>query len=332
MTDVVTVRGPINVRDLGLTLPHEHVFVNLTREYRGTGLLNDYALMVEEVNRFAEAGGKSIIDVTPPELSHGAAPDPAGVMQSASVPTVPGASFRDPANLRALRDLSVETGVNILVGTGHYRDPYLDRQWFEDSPVAAIAEQLVEDIEIGIAGTGIRAGVIGEVGTDKWFISETEHRSLLAAAAAHRATGVTITTHANRWPVGVSQLELLEAEGVDPRRVIIGHCDTVHADGYQMELAQRGAFVQFDHCRVRTSRQLKTSVKLVIDMVRNGYIDQLLLSSDVCLTTHLASYGGGGFSYIPTTYRDILRDEGISDDEFEQICVDNPQRALTGAE
>ncbi|MBL1102060.1 hypothetical protein [Streptomyces coffeae] len=93
------------------------------------------------------------------------------------------------------------------------------------------------------ATAGVRVGLIGEVGCDKWYISAAEERSLRAAARAQRATGAAIYTHAAHWPVGPLQLDLLLSEGADPIRIAIGHCDTVTVPDYAFRVAERGAYV-----------------------------------------------------------------------------------------
>ncbi len=198
--DIMTVTGPLAPDELGVVLAHEHVFIDLVREYRGSGLLNDEELAREELAALRTAGGRTLVDLTTDEIG------------------------RDPA---ALRRVSEATGVSIVMGCGHYRDPYLDRNWFDRMAVDAIADEIVRDLTEGVGGTGIRAGIIGEIGADRHYISAAEERSFRAAARAHLRTGVTINTHAARWPVGLAQLRLLAEEGVDPRRVIIGHTDSV---------------------------------------------------------------------------------------------------------
>ena len=211
--DIMTVTGPVSADQLGVVLPHEHVFIDLVREYRASGLLNDEHLACRELEALRAAGGGTLVDLTLDEIG------------------------RDPA---ALRRVSQITGISIVMGCGHYRDPYLDRDWFDRTPVEAIADEIVRDITEGVRGTGIRAGVIGEIGADRAYISAAEERSFRAAARAHRRTGLTITTHAARWPVGLAQLRLLAEEGVDPRRVIVGHTDSVPDPGYHLALVDAG--------------------------------------------------------------------------------------------
>jgi phosphotriesterase-related protein len=217
-----------------------------------------------------------------------------------------------------------------VVGTGHYRDPYLDVDWFDRHGIEMIAELLVRDIEQGMAGTGIRAGIIGEIGADKWFVSALEERSFRAAARAQRRTGLAITTHAARWPVGLAQLDIVQSEGVDPRRVIIGHCDSVNLPEYHEKIVARGAFVQFDTIRGRSTYDIRLRVELVMNLVKHGYVDQILLSHDVCTTSHLSSYGGGGYTVVGTIFREALLEAGLAPEEFDHISIDNPRRALTG--
>jgi phosphotriesterase-related protein len=304
MDHVMTVTGPVAASELGVTLPHEHVFINLMREYRGDGLLHDEQLMCEEVARFAHAGGGTIVDVTTAELG------------------------RNPLGLQRI---SSATGVKIVMGTGHYRDPYLDREWFDRMSAAQIADLMVAEVEQGIDGSGVRAGIIGEIGADKWYVSASEERSFRAAALTQRRTGLTITTHAARWPVGREQLRILVEAGADPRRVIVGHCDTVPDVAYHEELARAGAFVQFDCIQGETAYQVEREAGYVLNLLAKGFGAQVLLSHDICLTSNLSVNGGCGYDYIPTRFLQVLREKGVRDADIEMLTIDNPRRALTGA-
>src|SRR4029079_19579224 len=107
----MTVTGPVPISDLGFTLPHEHIFANQVREYRGNGLLNDEALAILEIEKLIGSGGRTLIDCTMDELP------------------------RDPV---ALQRVSKATGLNIVMFCGHYRDPYLDNNWFDNNAPDAI--------------------------------------------------------------------------------------------------------------------------------------------------------------------------------------------------
>ena len=301
---VMSVTGPVDASDLGVVLPHEHVFTDLVREYRGTGLLNDEHLARQELALFREAGGHTLVDLTLDEIG------------------------RNPA---ALRRVAAATGVTIIMGCGHYRDPYLNRDWFDRHAVDAIADQIVADIEEGVNGTGIRAGIIGEIGADKWYISAAEERSFRAAARAHLRTGLTISTHAARWPVGLEQVRLLAEEGVDPRRVIVGHADTVPMPDYHLSLARQGCYISFDSIGTGTPYDLSRVVDYVLALVQAGFGDQVLLSHDVFLRGHLHADGGPGYGYLLTDFLPLLVSAGLDPDEVRSLVTVNPQRALAGA-
>jgi phosphotriesterase-related protein len=300
---IMSVTGPVESGDLGVVLPHEHVFANLIREYRGTGLLNDEHLARHEVGLYRAAGGTTLVDLTLDEIG------------------------RDPA---ALRRVAEATGVTIVMGCGHYRDPYLDRGWFDRHDVGEIAEKIVEDIEEGVRGTGVRAGIIGEIGADQAYISAAEERSFRAAARAHRRTGLTISTHAARWPVGLDQLRLLAEEGVDPGRVIIGHADTVPSPDYHLALARQGCYVSFDSVGTGTPYDLQRTADYTVALVRAGFGAKVLLSHDVFLRGHLRADGGGGYGYLLTDFLPLLSAAGLDAELVRRLVSANPIAALTG--
>ena len=295
----MTVLGPVDSGELGVTLPHEHVFLDLTREYRGDGLLNDPVLAAHELALYAEAGGRTVVDVTSVGLA------------------------RDPA---ALRSMATRTGLNIVMGCGFYRRAYFPPA-VDELSTDAVADWIVRDIEEGV--DGVRAGIIGEIGCDR-VMTALEERSFRAAARAQRRTGLTITTHAARWPVGLPQLDLLMEEGVDPRRVVVGHCDMVPDHDYHLELARRGAFVQFDTVQGASEYDTRCRLDWIRSLAEEGYLDRVLLSQDVCLRSDYAAFGGPGYAYVVTGFADRLRDEGFEKADLDQLLVDNPRRMLTG--
>ena len=299
---VMTVLGPVDPGELGTTLPHEHVFIDLVREYRGDGLLNDRALAVAELREYVEAGGRTLVDCTSVGLA------------------------RDPL---ALVSVAEETGLHIVMGCGYYRDPYLPPE-LDRMSVDEAADTIVRDIEEGVDGTGVRAGIIGEIGSDRAHLSALEERSFRAAARAHHRTGLTITTHAARWPVGLPQLDLLAEERVDPRRVVVGHCDMVPDSAYHMAVARRGAFVELDTVQGESDYDTRCRVAWVRNLAEHGFLDRVLLSQDVCLRSNLRALGGSGYAYVPTVFADHLRAAGFDDSDLRTILVDNPRRALTG--
>jgi phosphotriesterase-related protein len=303
LTEVTSVLGPVAPGSLGITMPHEHTFLDVMREYRGDGLVNDPELIAGDLREFASLGGRTIVDVT----SRGLRPQPA----------------RLPA-------LARDTGVTIIAGTGFYRHPFLDEDWFDRHSTDEVADLLIRDIREGIDDTGVRAGIIGEIGCDR-YLTPAEERSFRAAARAHHATGMTITTHAGRWPVGIPQLRLLQEEGVDPGRVIIGHCDMVLDQAYHLALAQAGAWVEFDTIQAEPDHVLERTVAAIRALVDAGFEDRILLSQDICLVSQFRPMGGPGYGYILREFAGRLRAAGLGQPTIDRFLVANPARALTGA-
>lgn len=300
---VMTVRGPVPADALGVVLPHEHLFSDLLVEYRSAGLLDDEPLAVTELARYAAAGGGTLVDLTTTEIG------------------------RDPA---ALRRVSEATGVHVVMGCGHYREPYLDRAWFDRTPVQEIAAGLVAEIRDGVGPERVRPGIIGEIGCDLGHLSAVEERSFRAAARAHLETGLTISTHAARRPVGLAQLAVLEHEGVDPARVVVGHCDTVPLPAYHLELARRGCFVELDGFGSDGAYYEERALGYVERLADAGHLGQVLLSHDVFLPGHLHAHGGTGYDHLLVRVVPALRARGFTEAEVRSLLVDNPRRALTG--
>lgn len=303
LAEIQSVSGPVRVGDLGVVMPHEHTFIDLLREYRGEGLINDPELVRDELVRYREAGGTTIVDCT----SRGLHPEPL-----------------------LNRLVAAQSGVTLIMGTGFYRRPYIDEEWLMATPLDDIAALLVEDLTVGIDGTGVRAGVIGEIGCDRQ-LTPAEERSFRAAARAHHATGATITTHAARWPVGLAQLDVLESEGVPAGRVIVGHCDMVPDRAYQRALAERGAWVQFDTLQAGPDYFLERTVGAIHALVDAGFADRILLSQDVCLVSHLEAAGGSGYGFILGAFVPRLEASGLPAETVRRFVTDNPARALSGA-
>jgi phosphotriesterase-related protein len=300
---VMTVSGPVPADRLGFTLIHEHLLLDLMRDaWVGNNILNDPELALIELQHYTRAGGVTLVDQT----NRGLAQDPV-----------------------AIKSLAERSGVHIVLGCGWYRetyyDPYLWR-WKTDQ----IADQMVNDIERGIDGSGVCAGIIGEIGAHATWISPAEERVLRAAGRAHRRTGVTVTLHATRAPVGLDQLDILHEEGVDPRRVVVGHAQSYPVFEYHAEIARRGAFISFDRMGSSNPYDLQKNLRLIRAVVDAGLIRNLVLSHDVCYRSDLVTYGGAGYTFISEKLPDYLPELGMGEADLEQIMVDNPRRALTG--
>lgn len=296
-----TVLGAIEPAALGRALMHEHIFCDF---YRVTGrlneLLNDEALAAAELQLLRQAGGSALVDVTTSDLG------------------------RDPV---ALRCVAEETGLHIIMGSGWYRQPYYPPE-IDKLPTDQLADIIIAELTEGVAGSGIRAGIIGEIGVDLDYATAQEERVLRAAARAQKATGAPLTTHASMYPVGLAQLDILQDEGVDMSRVIIGHCDTYLAQAYHLAILEAGAYVQFDTVGRNHMNPDSRRAEAFVALLRLGWKDKLLLSSDRCFRSDLRAFGGLGYGHVFTTFFDLLRAQGVEDETLDAITIENPRRVL----
>jgi phosphotriesterase-related protein len=153
---------------------------------------------------------------------------------------------------------------------------------------------------------------------------------LRAAGRAQKKTGVTMTLHGTRAPIGLDQLDILKEEGVDPNRVVVGHAHSYPYHAYHAEIAKRGAFMTFDRMGVTNAYERARNVRLIRELLDAGYVKHLMLSHDVCYKSDLQAYGGLSYDFIPTGLVGILREAGVTDEQIHQMMVLNPRRALTG--
>ena len=213
------------------------------------------------------------------------------------------------------------------MGSGWYRQPFYPPE-IDRLSTDELADRMIRELTDGIGDTGVRAGIIGEIGVNLDYATAQEERVLRAAARAQKATGAPLTTHASMYPVGLLQLDILRDEGVDPSRVIIGHCDTYLEQAYHLEILEAGAWVQFDTIGRVHMNPDDRRVSALVELIRLGWKDQLLLSSDRCHRGDLCAFGGVGYGYVFTRFFDMLRAAGIDDATLDAITIDNPRRVL----
>jgi phosphotriesterase-related protein len=310
MAHVQTVLGPIDPADLGFTLPHEHTQIALWHvpdRWDYWQLTRDEPVILEELAAYRAAGGSALVDLTPAGVS------------------------RDPA---WLVEVARASGLHIVMGAGWYRGAYYPATLDVDRrSVDSLADELAREIEEGVGETGVRPGILGEIGTDKPWVSAAEERIHRAVARAARRTGLAITTHAVLSAVGRDQLALFEAEGADPTRVVIGHADSYPNLDHYLALIDRGASVEFDFLGMSFTPQERHGegriVALTCELLSRGHVDHVLLSQDVCHDSQLRRYGGNGYAYLAEAFLPRLRDAGVSDAEIETMTVANPRRLLT---
>jgi phosphotriesterase-related protein len=310
---VQTVLGRIDPSDLGVTLPHEHTQIalwHIQNRWDYWQLTRDEPVILAELDRFREAGGGGLVDLTLPGVG------------------------RDPLWLAGIARSS---GLHIVMGSGWYRTAYYPPETrIDHRSVDDLADELVREAVEGVGDTGIRPGIIGEIGTDKPWLSPAEERVHRAAARAARRTGRSVTTHSVLSPVGLDQLQIFEEEGLDPGRVVIGHSDSYPVLDHYLEVIRRGASIEFDFLGMSFTAVERHGeariVELLLELLARGHADRVLLSQDVCSDAQLHRYGGRGYTYLADRFLPRLRGAGVSDAEIDTMTVANPRRLLAIAE
>lgn len=313
MAQVMTVLGPISPHELGFTLPHEHIFIDLTAfpggvTIRGLDAIIDpvrhIKIMIRELEAFQAVGGQSLVELTCRNMG---------------------------GDIRAVKRVAEATGLNIIAGCGWYRESYMEHDIYYRA-TDELAKELINEIEHGIGGTDIQPGIIGEIGIDynHYHLSAKEERCLRAVAKAQRRTGLAVTTHLPKARVAFEVLDVLAEYDVPPDRVIIGHSDIYKDAAYHAALIKRGAYVQYDNIGsdYDMPRGETELIDLVAELVRQGCAERILLSHDICCRSQLKYLDGYGFDYLPTTFLPKLKKKGVDDEAIHTITVENPRRVL----
>jgi predicted metal-dependent phosphotriesterase family hydrolase len=301
---VVTVLGEIDPADLGVTMAHEHLFVdNWAMTFDYDFILDSEPLAIREVDLYRAAGGGAICDTT----SEGIGRNPEGLAR-----------------------MSQATGVHVIMGAGWYREAVYPGT-FDATQTNELAAHLVDDLLLGRRTGGIRAGFIGEIGTERGYITARQERMFRAAARAQRATGCPIATHTTHWgELGLEQIALLTEEGVPPDSIIIGHL----GDRFQDEVVPRSLPPEYGSASTisgssRATRPLEVRADNIANLWRQGFGEKILLASDICNLSQLHEYGGPGYANVIENFLDLLRERGLGDAEIDRMLISNPAEAFS---
>ena len=357
---IQTVTGLIDPEMLGVCLTHEHLLLDLSdllpppntasaRGFYASPLtveaaaycrnysefstahhrLDSVETAVEELGLFKQHGGQAMIDLTLPDI------------------------YRDPLGLRRI---SRTTGVHVVMGCGFYvaaAHPPALADWSEEQITAMIVADIVEGAAAeeesrstgkGVVhrrNTGVRAGVIGEIGCSS-PLHDDERKCLRAAARAQRQTGATVFVHPGRAETAPLEiLDQLSSAGADLQRVVLAHLDrTVFNRDMLRQIAETGAYLSYDLFGDHPSGFYphNPAVHLLNDagrvaevswMIEQGWTEQILISHDMAQAFRLAKWGGHGYHYILAEIVPQMRMRGISEEEIDQILVGNPRTLLT---
>jgi predicted metal-dependent phosphotriesterase family hydrolase len=315
---IITVLGEVEPERLGPTHMHEHLVIRLANPLdEGSASPDEVQGAVEDVRRFARAGGRCLVDLT----NRGMARD-----------------------VRALAEISGQTGVGIVCATGFYQQHYYP-SWVAEWPVERLADLLTEEILDGIEGTNIRAGIIGEIGSSFGKIMPLEEKVFKAAARAQRQTGSAISTHTSYGTMLLEQIDLLDHESVPLDRVVIGHAELNNDLAIHLEALRRGVVLEYDTVGKERWRlpnggmyELADDLRetLILRVLDAGHEDQLVLGSDIMgkrrtdeAALNPATLGRYGLGYILGGFIPRLLAKGVSHSAIEKFLVCNPRRLLS---
>jgi phosphotriesterase-related protein len=342
---VMTVDGPIDPDSLGLTLTHEHILLDISsycpvphteseREMmeapltiermgavrrdpmrvRDNTIIDDRDLALSELREFAELGGRTVVDVSPEGIRAGSIPEVADICRAA--------------------------GLQGIVSSAYYVQAAHPPDVAERS-VESIAEQFVREALEGHGDSGIRSGMIGEIG-----ISQPTHpdewKVLDAACRAQLETGLPLCIHPYygvRSRVAPAVTRFVLERGVDPTRLNLCHMDGFMNLDYQRRILDMGAYISFDTFGLEIyyddspdrnhNAHDSTRVYRLLDLLNLGYADQLLISQDVCTKIQTKAYGGCGYTHIIENILPTLRYEGVDDATIDRLLIENPKRYMT---
>lgn len=331
---VQTVLGPVAATALGATMTHEHLLLDISppelRDNPGEAItletrahfnrhtranpfnlrLTSEAEAIEEMQRFKGLGGGAIVEATSIGLQ------------------------RNPSGLRRIAEAS---GVHIVMGASYYVQPYHPTRVASLS-AEAITDEIICDVTTGADHTTICAGLIGEVGLS-WPVHPDEAKVLRASARAQQATGAPLMVHPGRdGRAPMEAIRVIEAAGGEAQRTIMAHIDrTLFTLEAMRELARTGCYLEFDLFGQESSFYALAPIDMPNDAMRinylmqllaDGYGEQLLVAHDICRKTALVRYGGDGYDHILRNVVPIMQRKGMSAAEIQMILEGNPARIM----
>jgi phosphotriesterase-related protein len=345
-----TVLGPIDASQVGHTMSHVHLTIDLmcwhiepesgpmrglsegkiTMHNLGTVRRNamrvkdnlvqdDFELAIREASQYRMGGGATMINCDLPGIGR---------------------------DIAALQKISRATGINIVASTGWYVQVSHPPE-VASSSIEQLAEAMVKEVTVGIGRSGVKAGNIGEIalsGRTREPFRPDEEKVLRAAARAQKATGVSLTIHPNfpgdHWD---TYIDVLEKEGADLGKCYMSHLGLYPDPEVSKRILKRGVgFVSFDqlgHEELFGNPSApglgystdKEEVRCVIQLLNAGYEDRLLLSAEVAMKTCYKAYGGWGYSHLHENIIPWLKSLGASGGQVESIMAGNPRRLHTVA-
>ncbi|MDO5088937.1 MAG: phosphotriesterase-related protein [Leptotrichiaceae bacterium] len=283
----------------GYTLMHEHIFIDLS----GVKKLDDCRLdckdeTIKEFKELYENGVRNVTDVTNIGMGR---------------------------NIDYIKEVSEKSGINVICATGFYKEPFYPDFVYEKSE-KELSEIMKKEISEGIDGTDVKAGIIGEIGSSKDKITDTELKVFKAAIIAHLETGAPITTHTSLGTMGHEQVKLFKEYNVNPDKVVIGHTDLSGNGEYVLKMLYNGVYIEFDTIGKNNYMSDDIRIEILKEIEKRDLIDRVFLSLDITRKSNMKYNGGIGYNYIFDRFIPKLRESGIKESSVEKMLKTNPKK------
>jgi phosphotriesterase-related protein len=312
MATINTVTGPIDSSELGFTLMHEHVVV------KSAGVVENFPSVWNRAEEIEKAVAR-LRDVA-----------------ARGVKTMVDATADQGRDIHFVAEVARRSGMQIIAATGLWIDV---PRYFRSRGADVMAELFLKEINEGIAGTQIKAGIL-KCATDEVGATADIEKALRACARVHRATGVPITTHTfAAGQTGTVQQDIFESEGVDLSRVIIGHSGDSTDTDYLLRLIGRGSYIGMDRFGLDMFLPTADRIATIAKLCKMGHADKMVLSHDA--NSYMDWFErpllemtapDWHYNFIPDTVIPALLESGVSEDEIRQMTVENPRRIFERCE
>jgi len=301
------VLGPIETRDLGFTLMHEHILVaNWAMRRCFPGYVDEEKLMrdaIREMGSLQQRGVRTIVDLTPINLGR---------------------------DIHVIRAVAEKTAMQVIAATGFY---WTEEPWMDAWDAEVLAGYLIREITDGIEGTDTRAGVL-KCATDRLGVTPFNKKLLQATARAHRLTGVPISTHTAVFnQSGLHQQDVFEECGVDLRRVVIGHCGDSKDLSYLESILNRGSMIGMDRNGIDLILPTRERVATIAELCRRGWADRMVLSHDAsCFIDWFPrplvekTLPDWHYRHVCDAVIPALRESGVGEEAIRKMTIENPRR------
>jgi len=326
MPTVETVRGAVEVTDLGTTLMHEHVFFVGTEYLQnyGSGWWDEEERVADAITRLRSVAAKGVRTFVDPTVWGGGRYIPRIQRINEQVPEL-----------------------NIIVASGYYHYTDVPLQFlnrgpgliFDESP-DPLGKEFVRDIADGIADTGVKAAFL-KCAVEHPDPTPAVERVLRSVAYAHRETGAPITVHTNAvQQTGTWVLDVLREESADLTKVVVGHSGDSGDLDYLMKLADAGALLGMDRFGIDLYRSTPDRVETIVALCERGYAERMVLSHDAMCwidwfgddfqNARQQTMPNWHYEHIHDDVLPALRAAGVSDTDIDTMLVANPRRYFTG--